>query len=108
MSLFTDVLVNLWRMARNARVRLFGRPPDYVWVEVSGSLAEFETPVGFLRRRLAPGPSQPTLERLRLWFDRMTSDGRPRGVVLRVENLDAGWAAVEELRREIAAFRERG
>src|SRR5215210_7026732 len=61
-----------------------------------------------LRRRLSPSPSPPTLERLRLWFDRLASDGRPRGIVLRVRNLDAGWAAVEELRREILAFRERG
>jgi len=108
MSLFTDVLVNLWRLARNARVRLFGRPPDYVWVEVSGSLAEFETPVGFLRRRLAPGPSQPTLERLRDRLDRISADGRAGGVVLRIKDLNAPWAALEELRREIGFFRERG
>src|SRR5829696_4958337 len=108
MSLFTDVLVNLWRLARNARVRLFGRPPDYVWVEVSGPLAEFETPVGFLRRRLVPGPSQPTLERLRDRLDRISADGRAGGVVLRIKDLNAPWAALEELRREIGFFRERG
>lgn len=106
MSLFTDALVNLWRLVRNARARLLGRPPDYVWIEVSGALAEFETPVGFLRRRLRPGP--PTLERLRRRFDQISGDGRPRGGVLRIRNLDAGWAALEELRREIVAFRERG
>ena len=27
---------------------------------------------------------------------------------MRLQSLDAGWAALEELRREIAAFRERG
>src|SRR5215204_5781939 len=108
MSLFTDALVNLWRLLRNARVRLLGRPPEYVWIEVQGSLAEFETPVGFIRRRLSPGPSPPTLERLRLWLDRIAADGRPRGVVLRIKNLDAGWAAIEELRGEISAFRSRG
>jgi len=108
MSLFTDALVNLWRLLRNARVRLLGRPPEYVWIEVQGSLAEFETPVGFIRRRLSPGPSPPTLERLRLQLDRVASDGRPRGIVLRIKNLGAGWAAIEELRREILAFRSRG
>jgi protease-4 len=108
MSLIIDALVNLWRLIRNARARLLGRPPDYVWIEVSGPLAEFETPVGFLRRRLSQGPSPPTLERLRLWLDRLAADGRPRGVVLRIRNLDAGWAAIEELRREILAFRSRG
>ena len=106
MSPIIDALVNLWRLIRNARARLLGRPPEYVWIEVSGPLAEFETPVGFLRRRLSPGP--PTLERLRLWLDRIAADGRPRGVVLRIRNIDAGWAAIEELRREILAFRSRG
>jgi protease-4 len=108
MSLFTDALVNLWRLLRNARARLLGRPPEYVWIEAAGPLAEFETPVGFLRRRLSPGPSPPTLESLRLRLDRIAADGRPRGVVLRIKNLAAGWAAIEELRREILAFRSRG
>jgi len=108
MSLFTDALVNLWRLLRNARARLLGRPPEYVRIEVWGPLAEFDTPVGFLRRRLSVGPMPPTLERLRLWLDRIAADGRPRGVVLRIKNLDAGWAAIEELRREILAFRSRG
>jgi protease-4 len=108
MSLFTDALVNLWRLLRNARARLMGRPPEYVWIDVAGPLAEFETPVGFLRRRLSPGPGPPTLERLRLFLDRIASDGRPSGVVLRIKNLEAGWAAIEELRREILAFRSRG
>jgi protease-4 len=108
MSLIIDALVNLWRLIRNARARLLGRPPEYVWIEISGPLAEFETPVGFLRRRLSQGPSPPTLERLRLWLDRIAADGHPRGVVLRIKKLDAGWAAIEELRREILAFRSRG
>ena len=108
MSLFTDALGNFWRLICNARAWLLGRPPDYVWIEVGGPLAEFEMPVGFLRRRLSPGPSPPTLERLRLWLDRISADGHPRGVVLRIKNLDAGWAAIEELRREILAFRSRG
>jgi protease IV len=108
MSLIIDALVNLWRLIRNARARLLGRPPEYVWIEVSGPLAEFETPVGFLRRRLSQGSSPPTLERLRLWLDRIAADGRARGVVLRIKKLDSGWAAIEELRREILAFRSRG
>src|SRR5215203_5874607 len=72
MSLIIDALVNLWRLIRNARASLLGRPPEYVWLE------------------------------------RIAADGRPRGVVLRIKNLDAGWAAIEELRREILAFRSRG
>src|SRR3712207_688624 len=108
MSLIIDALVNLWRYVRNAYARLLRRPPDYVWIEVSGSLPEFESPVGFLRRRVFPGPTPPSLERLRERLERISADGRPRGVALRVRNLDAGWAALEELRRELRAFRERG
>ena len=108
MSLVIDALVNLWRFVRNAYARLFRRPPDYVWIEVSGSLPEFESPVGFLRRRVLPGPTPPSLERLRERLERISADGRPRGVVLRVRSLDAGWAALEDLRRELRTFRERG
>src|SRR5918997_6941961 len=108
MSLVIDALVNLWRLSRNAYVRLFGRPPDYVWIEVSGSLPEFESLVGLLQRRLRPGPTGPSLEKIRDLLVRISADGRPRGVILRVRSLDAGWAALEELRRELFAFRGRG
>ena len=51
MSLVLDVLVNLWRLVRNTYVRLLKRPPEYVTVEVSGSLPELETRLGLLQRR---------------------------------------------------------
>jgi protease-4 len=108
MSLVLDVLVNLWRLVRNTYVRLLKRPPDYVTVEVSGSLPELETRLGLLQRRVGPGPTGPSLERVRTQLSRISADGRPRGVVVRLRNLDAGWAALEELRREFFAFRERG
>src|ERR671917_222578 len=108
MSLVIDALVNLWRLIRNAYVRLVRRPPDYVWIEASGPLPEFESRVGLLQRRLRPGPTGPSLEKIREQLRRISIDGRPRGIVLRVRGLDAGWAALEELRRELAAFRERG
>jgi protease-4 len=108
MSLVIDALVNLWRLLRNAYARLLRRPPDFVWIEVSGPLPEFESRVGFLQRRLRPGPTGPSLETIREQLRRISADGRPRGVVLRVRNLGGGWAALEELRRELAAFRERG
>src|SRR5829696_10388509 len=108
MSLLTDVLVNLWRLLRNASVRLLRRPPDYVSIEVAGSLPEFESRVGFLQRRLRPGPTGPSLEGLRGRLARISSDGRPQGVVLRLRNMDAGWAVLEELRRELLTFRNHG
>jgi protease IV len=108
MSSIVDALVNLWRLLRNICVRLLGRPPEYVWIETGGALPEFETPVGLLRRRLSPGPGPITLEGLRARLDRISADGRTRGILLRVRDLDAGWAALEELRRELLAFREGG
>ena len=108
MSLFTDALINLLRLFRNGFVRLLRRPPGYVVLEVSGSLPELETPVGLLRRRLLPGPKPPSLERLRGQLHGIAADGRASGVVLRISNLDAGWAALEELRRELSGFRESG
>src|ERR687884_447398 len=108
MSPVIDALVNLWHLVRNACVRLLKRPPDYVWIEASGALPEFESRSGFLQRRLRPGPTGPSLERIREQLACISADGRSQGVVLRVRNLGAGWAKLEELRRELAAFRERG
>lgn len=108
MATFLNLFVNLWRLLRNIYARLFRKSPDYVVLEVGGSLPEFEARIGFLRRRLTPGPSGPSLEGLRGRLDRISADGRCRGVVLRVQNMDAGWAALEELRNEISLFRERG
>src|SRR3712207_2145545 len=108
MSLLIDALVNLWRLLRNAYVRLLRRPPDLVWIEASGSLPEFESRVGLIQRRLRPAPAGPSLERIREQLRLISADGRPLGVALRVRGLDAGWASLEELRRELTAFRERG
>ena len=108
MATFLNLFVNLWRLLRNTYACLFRKPSDYIVLEVGGSLPEFEARVGFLRRRLTPSPSGPSLEGLRGRLDRISADGRCRGVVLRIQNLDAGWAALEELRNEISLFRERG
>ncbi len=107
-GLLINAVLNLYRFLRNALVRVFRRPPDFVWIPVSGSLPEFETRRGLLRRRLGPRPSGPSLEGIRSRLDRILADGRPSGVVLRVENLDAGWASIEELRHELERFKGRG
>ena len=108
MSLLINALVNLLRLLRNAR-RAFRRPPDFVWIPVTGALPEFEpSRRGLLRRRLDPRTLAPSLESIRSRLDRILADGRVRGVILRVENLDAGWATLEELRAELHRFRERG
>ncbi|CAN5848230.1 signal peptide peptidase SppA [soil metagenome] len=108
MGFAINALVNLWRMLRNGYRRLLRRPPDFVVFEVSGSLPEFDPPVGFLRRRVTPGRPVLSLEEVRKRLRRLSRDGRVRGVVLRVQDLDAGWVALEEVRRELALYREGG
>lgn len=107
MGLVSTILVNAWRLLRNAFVR-FRSPPDYVTLEIHGSLPELEPRRGFLRRRLSPGPLPPSLEGLRERLSRVAADGRGSGVVLHIRDLDAGWAALEELGGELSRFRERG
>ena len=108
MTLLIDSLVNLWLALRNLYVRLFRRPPEYVVLDVGGSLPEFGERMGFVRRRLNPGPTGPSLEGLRRILERISADGRSRGVVLRIQGLATGWASLEELRAELEVFRKNG
>src|ERR671911_659791 len=108
MSLLVNALLNFARPLRNTR-RALRRSPNFVWITVTGALPEFEpSRRGLLRRRLDPRTLAPSLEGIRERLDRVLTDGRVRGVILRVENLAAGWAALEELRTEIDRFRKRG
>lgn len=106
-SVLINAVINLWRFLRNILARL-RRSPEYVAMEISGSLPEFDVPVSFLRRRISPSPPPTSIERLRTRLNTISDDGRPKGILLRVRNLDAGWTALEELRSELARFRERG
>jgi protease IV len=110
MNALIVALANLVRFLRNAAARAMRRrPPDFVVLPVSGSVPELEpSRSGLLRRRLDPRPVGPSLEGIRARLDRILADGRPAGVVLRVENLDAGWASLEELRAEISRFQKSG
>ncbi len=108
MSLLINTLINLLRLLRNARLA-FRCSPDFVWLSVTGALPEFEpSRRGLLRRRLDPRTLAPSLENIRSRLDCILADGRARGVILRVENLDIGWATLEELRSELHRFSERG
>lgn len=109
MSVLFNTLVNLYRVLRNFWVRISRRPADFVWVPVTGDLPAFGSGKrGIIRRWLDPRSSTPSLESIRSQLDRLITDGRPRGVVLRMENLEAGWGALEELRAELHQFRSRG
>lgn len=108
MSLLVNAFVNLVRLLRNVR-RGLRRPPNFVWLPVSGALPEFEpSRRGLLRRRLDPRTLAPSLQSIRSRLDRILADGRVHGVILRVEDLDAGWATLEELREELLRFRSKG
>lgn len=111
MSILINLLANLWLALSNG-YRSLRRAPEYATIQVSGALPEFAPQRGILQR-FGPLRSQmraqpPSLQQIRARLRRLSRDGRPEGVVLRVQSLDAGWAALEELRREISAFRERG
>src|SRR5829696_3283727 len=108
MSLLINALLNFLRFLRNVR-RALRRSPDFVWMPVTGALPELKpSHRSRLSRRLDPRTLAPSLEDIRARLDRVLADGRARGVILRVENLDAGWAALEELRTEIDRCREQG
>src|SRR4028118_1511747 len=108
MSLLVDILMNVVNLLRNAFSRVLRRrPPDFVWLHITGSLPELDDArPNLLRRRLDPWSSPPSLEGIRSRLDRILADGRPHGVLLRIENPDAGWAAPEGPRR--GAERGRG
>jgi protease-4 len=109
MRLLVNALVSLFRLLRNAYVRVLRRPPDFVWIPINGTLPEVDPPrLGFLRRRLNPRQHALSLEAIRNRLDHTLADGRPRGVILRVENLQAGWATLEELRAELKRFQSEG
>src|SRR5918999_694881 len=109
MSLLVNALVNPFRLLRNAYVRVLRRPPDFVWIPINGTLPELDPPrLGLLRRRFGPRPRALSLEAIRDRLDYILADGRPRGVILRVDSLKAGWSALEELRAELKRFQSNG
>src|ERR671921_1386617 len=108
MSLLINALLNFLRFLRNVR-RALRRSPDFVWMPVTGALPELKpSHRSRLSRRLDPRTLAPSLESIRAHLDRVLADGRVRGVILRVENLDSGWATLEELRAELYRIKERG
>ena len=108
------LLVNLIRFLGNVYRRALKRPPEFIWLDITGSLPEFEPERKGLRARISSGfagrSQAPSLESLRERLDLIADDSRVRGVVLRVQGLDsgAGWASLEELQRELERFRARG
>lgn len=86
-------IVNLLLAVRNLIVRLLRRRPEYVWVEIWGSLPGFSHRTGLLRRRFRPSPEPPSLEEIRRRM--VAAAGRGTGVLLRVGELSAGSARLD-------------
>lgn len=108
MSALSNTVANVLRFLRNVFASLLRSAPDFVWLDATGDLPEFEPRVSFVQRRLGRAPSGPSLEKFRERLRLLCADGRVEGVVLRVRGLSAGWAAIEELRRELISYRRRG
>jgi protease-4 len=103
-----DLIGNGIRLVRNAW-RLWGlRAPDYVLIEVSGSLPERRPPRRPLWQRLIFGAPSLSIEELNDTFEIIAHTPRVRGVILRIGPIDAQLARVQSVRDVIGRFRQRG
>ncbi len=119
-SHFKIWLIRFGDALRNARLRIgnwlkvrLRKQIGYVVLDVSGPLPEFVPPRPRWHRYLPafgiPLARRPLgLTEIHRVLERIANDPRPRGVVLVLDDLDAGWASVESLRGLIARFKQSG
>ncbi len=100
-----ELVLNALRLLRNLVVRLLPAP-DYAVVVLSGDLPERRAGEPLLQRLLGRRPPM-SLEDLRQTLDRVARS-RLRGVVLRLDNLEAGLATRESVRAALRRFRDSG
>jgi protease-4 len=100
--------VNLIRSIRNAWRRLLRRRVDYVRLDIGGALPEFASPVRWWQRRFLGARAPASLQGLRRAFQRIAADPQAAGVLLKIDELTAGWATLQSLRDEIALLRASG
>ncbi len=107
--LIQDSLANGGRLLRNAARGWGRRAPDYVLIELKGSVPERLPPARPLWQRLLP-LGQPTLsiEELNSSLDLIAQTPRVRGVILRIGAIEAQLARVQNLRAAISRFRGQG
>src|SRR5262245_13351241 len=75
----------------------------YLAIDLAGDLPEGPPPnMGFFESRA------PSVRGLVEAVDRAASDGRVKGLLLRVSSVGAGWARVQELRDALVRFRRSG
>src|SRR5437868_7017406 len=102
------LFMNLWRAWLNAWRRILRRRVDWVWMEISGGMPEFATPLSFVRRRVLRATVVPSVLALRRQFERVAADQNVKGVLLRVEGLHCGWATLQTMRADIGRLRASG
>ncbi|MDX1436485.1 MAG: signal peptide peptidase SppA [Anaerolineales bacterium] len=109
----SDAWRNFWVAFRNFRLSLSRRPLDYIFIELYGELPEYTPGLPFWRRFISipfiaeetPGP---TMASLRYALDLIANDPKPKGVVVRLDGIQIGWATAQGLRRALTRFRESG
>jgi protease-4 len=110
-AMVVEAIANALRAVRNALASL-APAPEYVMFTVTGTLPERRVrPAHWLRRLLPlpqPAPPQESLEEWRARLEALAADHRVEGIVLKIGDLTAPLAALEDLRAALMAFRGRG
>lgn len=111
LALVVDVVTNLVRLIRNLIAAVLPAP-EFVVLQVHGTLPERRQPRPGLLQRLLAGPmaAQPQ-DSLEEWRERLrvlAGDARVKGAVLKIGDLRAGPVSLESLRDALAAFRRSG
>jgi protease-4 len=102
---------NLWIRLDNRLRRAAPRSFDYLVLEMAGSLPEHIPPRRWWQRMLpAPGPAEGlSLSALRAMLERLATDPRPAGLIVRLEKFaPAGWATVNSVRDTLLRLRAAG
>ncbi|MEM8534806.1 MAG: S49 family peptidase [Chloroflexota bacterium] len=100
--------VNLYRWFGNTWLRLFRRRVDYVQLELSGGLPELPETISFVQRRVLRRSTPLSLQELRRRLQRISDDPNTKGIILKLNGLEASWATLQSLRDELAHFRSTG
>lgn len=100
--------VNLYRWFGNVWLQLFRRRVDYVELEISGSLPELPETTSFVQRRVLRRSTSLSLQELRRRLQRISADPHTKGIIVKLNGIEAGWATLQSLRDELTHFRSTG
>ena len=111
--LLGDLWRNFWVVLRNLRLSLSRRPLDYIYIDLTGELPEYTPALPFWRRFvsipfIAEDSQGPSMASIRHAFRMIAEDPRTKGVVVRLDGLEVGWATAQSLRSILKRFRQSG